>query len=57
MKVGYSLLLGHAADPPTLARILLADPSSMQTSLPDARGLQDAATGVREHGQPGEAFT
>lgn len=59
VKVGYSLLLGHVANPLTLAWILLTDPfsSNKHTLLPDGRGLQDSATGVRVHGQPGDAFT
>lgn len=59
VKVGYSLLLGHVANPLTLAWIPLPDPfsSNKHTLLPDGRGLRDLATGVRVHGQPGEAFT
>ena len=59
VKVGYSLLLGHVANPLTLAWILLTDPfsSNKHTLLPDGGGLQDSATGVKVHEQPGEAFT
>lgn len=38
MKVGYSLLLGHVADPVTLARIPLADPPQRRRARPPPVG-------------------